>query len=201
MSDTRASLAAGVLSAVAGLLVFLAIHHLWIRPIWFILGPGLIIAVPGGLLIGWAYAEVRAGLPSRPWTQLTLFCVVGVILAPAVILSELRPALFDVDTGGLAPDTTVGRVVGHFVAELLVPATVVGGIAGRRLGGTNRAAVAMALAGLAFALGPGHNIPLLAGTPGAGKGFLLLVAITAVATLVLVESHARLRRVTDFTRV
>jgi hypothetical protein len=70
----------------------------------------------------------------------------------------------------------------------------VGGLAGRRLGGRNRAALAMALAGLVFALGPGHNVPLLAGTPGVGKGALLLIAITSVSTLVLVEGHACLSR-------
>jgi len=35
----RESLIAGAISGVAGLLVFLTIHHFWIRPIWFILPP------------------------------------------------------------------------------------------------------------------------------------------------------------------
>jgi len=193
-SDVRAALAAGVLAGVAGLLVFLAIHHVWIAPIWFILAPGLVIAALGGSLIGWAYAEIRAGLPPRPWTHASLGGLVAVILAPALVVSAFRPALFDVDTGGLAPGITVSRVAGHFVVELLIPAAVIGGLAGRRLGGTRRAALATGLAGLAFALGPGHNIPLLAGTPGVAKGTLLLVVVTGVSTVVLVESHARLAR-------
>jgi hypothetical protein len=194
VTDTRAALAAGVLAGVAGLLTFLAVHHLWIAPIWFIVGPGLVVAALGGSLIGWGYAEIRAGLPRRPWTHLGLFCVVGVILAPAIVLSALRPALFDVNTGGLAPGSTLSDVAARFVAELLIPATVVGSLVGRRLGSTSRAVLAMGLAGFVFALGPGHNIPLLAGTSGVGKGTLLLVAITAVSTLVLVESHAWLSR-------
>jgi hypothetical protein len=192
--DTRASLAAGVLSGVAGLLAFLAIHHLWIVPIWFILLPGLIVAALGGLAIGWAYSEVRAGLPSRPWTHVSFLCLVSVTLAPAIVLAELRPALFDATTGDLAPGTSVSRVAGHFAGELLFSATIVGGLAGRHLGKTRRAAIATALAGFVFALGPGHNIPLLAGTPGAGKGAILLIAVIAVSTIVLVESESWLAR-------
>ena len=118
---------------------FLALHHLWIEPIWFILVPGLVVAVLGGLAIGWAYAEIRVGLPTRPWIHL-------------------------------------------------------GGVAGRRLGQSMRAAFAMALAGFVFALGPGHNIPLLGGTPGTAKGAMLLAAIAAISTVVLVESQAWLSR-------
>jgi hypothetical protein len=186
----RASLAAGVLAGVAGLLVFLAIHHLWIAPIWFILGPGLVIAAVGGLAVGWGYEEIRAALPARP--QLAFLGLIGVILAPALFLSMLRPALFDVRTGDLASGNSVGEVVVRFVVELPVPATVVGGLAGWWLARTRRAALAMALAGFVFALGPGHNIPLLAGTPGVGKGAALLVAVATVSTLVLVETQARL---------
>ena len=48
-----ADLIAGSLSGIAGLLVFLVIHHFWIRPIWFILPVGLMIAGFGGLAAGW----------------------------------------------------------------------------------------------------------------------------------------------------
>jgi hypothetical protein len=188
--ELRASLAAGVLAGVAGLLAFLAVHHVWITPIWFVLAPGIPIAAAGGLAVGWAYEEVRAALPPRP--RLAFLGVVGMTLAPALLISLLRPALFDVDTGGLAPGSSVGDVVAHFVVELLLSATVAGGLAGWWLGRTRRAAAAMALAGLAFALGPGHNIPLLAGTPGVGKGAVLLLATATVSTLVLVEGQARL---------
>jgi len=48
------------------------------------------------------------------------------------------------------------------------------------------------LAGFVFAPSPGHNIPLLGGTPGAMTGAILLLLIVAVSTFVLVEAHARL---------
>src|SRR5689334_6410998 len=98
---------AGMLAGVAGLLVFLALHHVWIAPIWFILAPGLVIAAPAGALIGWAYVEIGAGLPGRPWTHAGVAGIVAATLAPAMVLSALRPALFDADTGELAPGTTV----------------------------------------------------------------------------------------------
>ncbi|HLE14013.1 MAG TPA: hypothetical protein VI776_04630 [Anaerolineales bacterium] len=66
---------------------------------------------------------------------------------------------------------------------------------GRRQPGPSRgAAAAMALAGVAFALGPGHNIPFLGSTPVAGKGILILAAIILVSAVVLVEAEAWLGR-------
>lgn len=49
------------------------------------------------------------------------------------------------------------------------------------------------VAGLVYALGPGHNIPFLAGTPATAKGLLLLPVITVVAAIVLVKATARLK--------
>ena len=58
------------------------------------------------------------------------------------------------------------------------------------LGRTRRAALATAVAGLVFALGPGHNIPFLGGTPGVGKELAIMTAVTLVSALVLVEGDA-----------
>jgi len=44
------------------------------------------------------------------------------------------------------------------------------------------------------ALGPGHNIPLLGGTPAVAKELVILAAVVAVASVVLVEAHACLVR-------
>lgn len=181
-------LIAGAISGIAGLLVFLTIHHFWIRPIWFILPPGLLIAALGGLAIGWSYAEIKTGLPSRPWTAFALMAVVGVILLPSIFLAELRPALFDIETGKVIAGKT-GIVIVRFVLELLLTATIVGALAGWRLGHTRQAAIATAVAGFVFALGPGHNIPLLGNTPGVGKGVALLVAVVVVSAVVLVEGQ------------
>lgn len=185
-------LIAGAFSGIVGLLVFLTIHHFWMRPIWFILLPGALIAALGGLAIGWAYAEIKVGLPPRPWTALAVMALVGVILLPSIVLAELRPALFDIETGKLIDGKSTEAAI-RFVLELLLTATVVGALAGWRLGGAGWAAFATTLAGFVFALGPGHNIPLLCGTPGVGKGIALLVAVVVVAAVVLVEGQAWVR--------
>lgn len=183
-------LVAGLLSGGAGLLVFLVIHHLWIKPIWFILPAGLVIAGLGGLSAGWAYAVLLPHLPPRPWTALAVFLLVMVILGPAILLSAFRPALFDMLTGQLLPQVTVSTAVRRFVVELLVPSVLTGALSGWLIGRTGQAALVTALAGLVFALGPGHNIPLLAGTPGVAKGTAILLASTLVSSLVLVEADA-----------
>jgi len=187
------SLIAGLLSGIAGLLVFLTIHHFWIKPIWFILPPGLVIAALGGLAVGWSYAEIRAGLPPRPWTALAVFALVAATLTPAILLAQLRPPPLDISTGAIINGSTAS-VIARFVIELLLTATMVGGLAGWWLGHTQRAVFATALAGFIFALGPGHNIPLLGNTPAVGKGIILLVIIIFVSAIVLVESQAWLAK-------
>jgi len=189
----RESLIAGAISGIAGLLVFLTIHHFWIRPIWFILPPGLVIAALGGLAVGWSYAEIKAGLPPRPWASLAVFVLVGATLTPAILLAQLRPPPLDISTGAIINGSTAS-VIARFVIELLLTASLVGGLAGWWLGHTGRAALATGLAGLIFALGPGHNIPFLGNTPAVGKGVVLLVIIIAVSAVVLVESQAWLAR-------
>lgn len=184
-----AAVLAGPFAGSAGLLAFLVIHHFWIRPIWFILPVGLAVAILGGLAVGWAYTEIRVGLPRRPWTALALSAVISIILAPSIGLAQLRPPPIDIVTGVIPPGQT-GHVVLTFVMELAVTATVMGGVLGWLLGRTLRASAAMALAGFVFALGPGHNIPFLGGTPGASKGIVLLVASVVVAAVVLVEGQA-----------
>jgi len=189
----RESLIAGAISGVAGLLVFLTIHHIWIRPIWFILPVGLVIAALGGLAVGWSYAEIKAGLPSRPWTALAVFVLVAATLTPAILLAQLRPPPLDISTGAIL-NGTVTSVIARFVLELLLTASIVGGLAGWWLGHTRQAVFATALAGFIFALGPGHNIPFLGNTPGVGKGVILLALIIFVSALVLVESQAWLAK-------
>ena len=82
---------------------------------------------------------------------------------------------------------TGGAVFERFVVALLLTATVVGGLAGWGLGGTSRAALAMALAGFVFALGPGHNVPFLGNTPAVGEGLVLHGALIVTAAVVLEE--------------
>lgn len=180
---------AGVLSGIAGLLVFLLIHHLWITPIWFILPLGLVIAGFGGIAVGWAYSELLPGLPPRPWTALAMVALIAAILLPALILAELRRPLFDVSGSEAVLSVSIGKAAAIFVLELLVTAACAGGIAGLLIGHTWQAALSTALAGFVFALGPGHNIPLIGSTAGVGKEVLIMLAIISVSALVLVESH------------
>jgi hypothetical protein len=184
------ALVAGALSGIAGLLVFLVIHAVWITPIWFILPMGLVLAIVGGLAAGWAYVELLPYLPVRPWTALALMGLICLILAPALALAEVRQPLFNVTPAGSTLAVTVPVAAARFVLELLLTAGLAGGLAGWWLGRTPQAALATALAGLTFALGPGHNIPFIGGTSGVGKELALMGAIIAVAAVVLVEAHA-----------
>lgn len=186
-------LIAGVLASLGGLLVFLVIHHFWIMPIWFILAPGLLIAALGGLAVGWSCFEIRAGLPPRPWTALSISALIVLILAPSIVLAQLRSPLLDMSSFRIPPGEGT-RVAVHFLLELVLTALLVGGVAGWFLGHTPRAAISTAIAGVAFALGPGHNIPLLGNTPSAEKGLVLLAAILLVSSILLVEAATYLER-------
>lgn len=190
----NSALIAGVMAGIAGMLVFLTIHHFWIRPIWFIAPAGLFIAALGGLAVGWAYFEIQSALPPRPLTSFAVFAIVAATLTPAILLAQLRPPPLDISTGAIIDGSSTGIVVTRFVLELLLTATFVGALIGWLLGRTPQAALAMAIASLVFAIGPGHNIPFLGNTPAVGKGILLLIAITATSAIILVESDALLSR-------
>ncbi|MGH2619818.1 MAG: hypothetical protein ACRDHG_04505, partial [Anaerolineales bacterium] len=160
-----------------------------IRPIWFILPMGLPIAAGGGLAVGWAYAELLPGLPPRPWAVLALIGVIVACLIPAAILAELRPPLVTGTSENDQLTVSTGRAVAIFVSQLLLTAAAVGALAGWWIGGSGRAALATSLAGLVFALGPGHNIPFLGNSQASGKGIVLLLSVVLVSAVVLVEAH------------
>lgn len=199
-SEMQAAMIAGILAGMAGLLTFLVIHALWIMPIWFILPMGLMIAALGGWAVGWAYAELRPHLPGRPWTVLAVMVLISATLLPAIVLGEVRRPMFSISPAGVANlEMGVPEVVARFIGELLLTAVLTGALLGWLLGRTRRAAAATALAGFIFALGPGHNIPFIGGTSGVGKEIVIMLSIITVASLVLVEGHARLVRLTTKT--
>lgn len=175
-------------TTIAGLLTFLGIHALWIAPIWFILPVGLLIAGVGGMAVGWSYTELYDHLPPRPWTAFAIMALIAAILLPPMILAELRQPMFSVSPAGVVNlSMGIPEVVLRFIGELLLPATITGGLLGWWLGKSKRAAGATALAGFVFALGPGHNIPFIGGTSGVGMQAAIMVAIISVSALVLVE--------------
>jgi hypothetical protein len=186
----NAHLVAGVAAGIAGLFVFLVLHHLWIAPIWFILPFGAVAAAIGGAAVGWAYGELSPYLPSRPWTTLAVIGLIAVILLPSIILAELREPLFDISVPGGQLQVSTSRAVVIFVLELLLTATLAGGIAGWLIGRSGQAALATAVAGFIFALGPGHNIPLVGSTPGVPKEIIIMAAVVVVSALVMVEVQA-----------
>jgi len=190
----RAHLVAGALAGVAGLLTFLIIHAIWILPIWFIFPLGLLIAGIGGLAVGWSYAELRHHLPKRPWTAFAIAFLIAATLSPAVVLAELRQPMFSVSAAGVT-NLAIGlpEAVFRFSFELLLTTSLTAGLLGWWVGRSRRAAIATALAGFVFALGPGHNIPFIGGTPGVAKELLIMTAVILVSAIVLVEGHAWLQ--------
>lgn len=186
----NANLIAGVTAGIAGLFIFLILHHLWIAPIWFILPFGVVVAAVGGAAVGWAYGELLPNLPPRPWTILAIIVLIAVILLPSIILAELREPLFDISVPGGRLQVSTGRAVVVFVLELLLTATLVGGLSGWLIGRSGEAAIATAVAGFIYALGPGHIIPLVGGTPGVPKELVIMTGVVVVSALVMVEVQA-----------
>lgn len=97
----------------------------------------------------------------------------------------------DADGGGtfLVPpaEALVDVLVG-----LLGTSALLGAIVGALIGRRRRAVAATTLAAIALAIGPGHNSPLLGGTPAVGKELAILGAVVVAASVVLVEAEARL---------
>jgi hypothetical protein len=142
------------------------------------------------LAVGWAYHELSPHLPPRPWSSLAVIALIGVILAPSIVLAELRKPLFTVNETGAELSVSITLAATIFILELLVTATLAGGLAGRLIGHSPRAALATAIAGFVFALGQGHNIPFLGNSPATGKGVIILLIIILPAAVILVEMSA-----------
>jgi hypothetical protein len=195
LNDTRrvrSALIAGAISGEVGLLIFLTIHCFWIAPIWFILPAGAPFACLGGLAVGWSYAEIRRRFPAARWNILAGFALMATTLAPAIVLAQMLPPVVDVMAERLVG--TTNELIVRFVFALFVPAILVGALEGWALLRTLRGVTAMALAGLVFAMGPGHNIPFLGNTSVAGKEIALLIAIGLVASVTLAKAYELLGR-------
>jgi hypothetical protein len=189
-----ASMRAGMAAGIAGFAVFLLIHHLWIVPIWFIAPVGGLLAAAGGATVGVAYADLLPHLPRRPWRAIAMAGAVGIVLLPAFVIAEFRGPIFAIERGGGGPLLVSGTDAAALVVGSLAAATIVGAGLGWLIGRRRRAAGTMALAAFVFATGPGHNIPLLGGTPAVAKELAILAAVVGLSSVVLVEGHAWLVR-------
>ncbi len=192
--SSEAAIWAGVVAGMAGLLMFLLVHQVWIASIWFVAPTGVVMAGIGGAAVGASYATLRSRLPSRPWTAIAVIAGVAATLTPAVLVGELRGPIVAMDAGGgtlLVPatDALVDVLVG-----LVGLSALSGAIIGAAIGRSRRAVGTTLLAAVALAVGPGHNIPLLGGTPAVGMELAVLGAVVLVAAIVLVEVEARLAR-------
>jgi hypothetical protein len=197
-TDPEAARMAGALAGLAGVAAFLVIHHFWITPIWFIAPIGALMAAGGGAVVGTAYAALLPRLPKQPWRVPTVALVFGLVLTPAILLAEQSGPVFAMGPDGSATLLVSGEVaIRAFGVDLVGTSVLSGALIGLLVGRTRRAAAWTALAGLVLALGPGHNVPFLGGSPAAAKGVVLLLVVLVVATITLVEAHARLVRMPD----
>jgi hypothetical protein len=184
---------AGAAAGIAGLASFLLIHHLWVVPIWFMAPIGAVLAGFGGAAVGASYATLRPALPRRPWTVGAVAAVVTAVLAPAIVVAQLRRPMFSMGAAGTgtllvpAAEALVDVLVGLFAV-----AAISGAVIGALVGRSRRAALTTALAGLALAVGPGHNIPFLGGTAAVGTELGILAAVVLVSSAVLVAVEASL---------
>ena len=196
-----AALVAGPNSGIVGLLVFLVVHHFSILSIWFIFPLGAALAALGGMAVGWAYYLLLSAMPERPWSTLVPMGLILAILVPSVVLAELRSPIFSITSAEEATlAVKTGRAVVIFVVELLVISTAMGALLDWLIGRTREASVATALAGLVFALGPGHNIPFLGSTAGKAKGLAILLLVILVSAVALVEIEWWMRGVVALSR-
>ena len=192
MTGTRrraASVRAGIVAGLAGFTTFLLIHHLWIVPIWFIAPVGATLAAAGGAAVGAVYADLVPHLPRRPWREVAVMIVFGLVQLPAVIIAELRGPIYAMDGNAGTLLVSGGEAIVDVVVGLGVTAAIAGAGLGWLITRDRRVAGSMAIAALALALGPGRNIPLLGGTPVVAKELVILGAVVTVAAVVLVAVH------------
>lgn len=189
MSPLARSLLAGAAAGIVGVAVFLTIHHFWILPIWSIAVFGVPFAAATGAAVGWAAHEARAKLPrGRLSLALSLSALLLVTLVPAQLFATGTGPVIDITDP--EPDIPAGFVVPAILA--MASAIPVGAALGWWLTRSRRGVAAWALAGLATALGVGHNVPFVGGLwPAAAKMWTIMAAAQLAAALVYVFGRER----------
>jgi hypothetical protein len=179
------ALAAGVLASMAGFAVFLAVHAVWIVPIWFVAPVGVLIAATSGLCVGWAYDVHRERMaPSLPLRVVIVFVAATLVLLPAVPIALL---IAPVDLMSRSMDASRGVTA---LALFFVIATTVGAAGGALVGRTRRAAGVTALAAFGLAVGIGHNAPLFGDGWPALKLWTIMLTATGISSLTLIGLDA-----------
>jgi hypothetical protein len=172
---SRYYIASGIIAGIMGLLIFLIIHYFTITPIWFILPVGILLAAGGGAAVGWAFAELRSHLLANAiWSALLLAGMLTLTQVPGFLIGQRFGPVVDIQTESILQGMTT-EIVRRFVFDLIFMAGFVGGLLGWLVGRTRRAAVAMATAGMGFAVGPGHNIPFFVGIGFTAAGKMLVI--------------------------
>ena len=176
-------IAAGAAAGVVGLLVFLTIHHFTINPIWMIMPVGVVLAAAGGAAVGWAFYEMRPRLGQNALlAALILAGLLTLTQVPGFLIGQRHGPVVDIQSESILEGMT-SEIIRRFVFDLVIMAGVMGALIGWFVGRTRTAAAAMALAGIAFALGPGHNIPFFVGVGlGAAAKMLWIMAAVIIAS-------------------
>ena len=178
-------IAAGMFAGITGLVVFLVIHHFTITPIWFILPVGVILSIAGGAAVGWAFAEMRSHLlPNAIWSALILAVLLSLTQVPGFLIGQRFGPVIDIQNETILQGMAA-EIIRRFAFDLIFMAGVVGALLGWYIGRTQRAALAMAIAGIAFAIGSGHNIPFFVGIglTAASKMLLIMAAVILTSSL------------------
>lgn len=191
------AVAPGIAAGVTGFVVFLVLHEVWILPIWFVAPLGFGIAVVGGATVSWAYLHVERHLPAgllRRWLVVAGGAVV--VLAPSLVVAWVGDPYFTVVDGVRVATGDVSVVAARFILEFLVVTTLAGAVLGWLVTRTRRGTLAVAAAALAFALGPGHNLPFfhVVTAPDAARTAVLLTLapiLVASAVFVVVDRVVR----------
>ena len=185
---------AGGIAGIAGLITFLVVHHFTISPIWFIFPVGALMAAAGGAAVGWAFELMQPRLPASLLLASLVFALLLTLTqVPGFLLSSRREPILDMETATFLPGR--GReAAGRFVLDLFLTAGLVGGLLGWWLGGTPAAALRMAVAALAYSVGPGHNIPFFAGTSGCGKMWAIMLLVILASALTFAGALVWFRR-------
>ncbi|MHA2502492.1 MAG: hypothetical protein ACXAE3_06475 [Candidatus Kariarchaeaceae archaeon] len=180
----------GILAGMATSVVFVAIHHILIDPIWFILPMALIF----GALTGWGLSASEQHLFEES-TWMTTIKTLLLYLIP-VILLDVAIALFvdPIFTFEEASDpTTTGTLLGTAFSIVIPYAIVYGAIQGTLLGRSRADYTTSIGTNLAILAGIAHNFPLFnlveADSSVAGIHLLAFVLL-----LLLMTSYAILLR-------